>query len=54
MTGQLSQRLATLEKAQDDQGGIRVVIAEPGETAAQAREREGVEDGVEVLVVVFV
>ena len=50
MNESIVRRLAALEQAKDEHANIRVIIAEPGETAAQALEREGVEDA---LVVVF-
>jgi hypothetical protein len=34
-------------------GNIRIVFAEPGETAEQAREREGAMDTENVIVVIF-
>lgn len=50
MNESIVRRLAALEQAEDEQANIRVIVAELGETAEQALEREGVKDA---LVVVF-
>jgi hypothetical protein len=55
MTATIEKRIEALEndEAAADQN-LRVIIAEPGETADQARSREGIEpDADNVLVVVF-
>ena len=56
MNSTINKRLAALETAaMSTDYNLRLVIAEPGETADQARLRKGIEpDTDKVLVVVFV
>ena len=54
MTEQMSRRLAALEQARSNAPALQIVIAEIGETAEQAREREGLSPDDKRLVVVVV
>jgi hypothetical protein len=51
---ELSRRLAALEQASSNAPALRVVIAGIGETAQQAREREGISPDDKTLLVVIV
>lgn len=54
MSAPLQRRVETLEIiASSADGNIRLVLAEPGETAEQARQREGATDVENIVVVIF-
>lgn len=55
MTEQLLRRVAALEQADNNTSTLRVIIAEIGETAQSAMQREGVDSdsNQQVLVVTF-
>jgi hypothetical protein len=50
----LEERVTRLEAAQrPEEANLRVVIAKAGETAEQARQREGVREDEHVITVIF-
>lgn len=54
MTAHIAKRIEALEiDSVHADKNLRVVLAEPGETAEQARQRLGIDDVKNVMVVVF-
>lgn len=55
MTAHIAKRIEALEiDSNCTDKNLQVIIAEPGETAEQARQRLGIGDAKNVMVVVFV
>lgn len=53
MTGPIERRLEALEsRATAVSRSLRVVIAKVGETPEQAKQREGIEPGAELIIIV--